>query len=142
MISLNGKGVSALLRKFSCLILAGFFASCLLCSPAKALPPEIESISIYATGSFNFELPDNTARAATTSFPLERGEVVTIKGSYTPFSADIDFGLIAPDGRFYYLSTNDGIIDGAIEVDERGDYTLVFRNNSSGTISISGSVNY
>ena len=88
------------------------------------------------------DVPANKLVKANSSFPLEAGEVVTIKASYSPFSASVDFGLIAPDGYFYSLNANDGIFDEAIEVDQRGYYTLAVRNNSSQTISVSGYVNY
>ena len=67
---------------------------------------------------------------------------MTIKASYSPFSASVDFGLIAPDGYFYSLNTNDGSFDNAIEVNQRGHYYLAVRNNSAVTIDVSGYVNY
>ena len=99
-------------------------------------------IAVFATGKFDFEIPGNTARKASSSFPLEAGEVVTIKATYSPFSASVDFGLIAPDGLFYGLNTTTGSFDKAIEVNQRGNYTLAVRNNSAMTISVSGYVNY
>ena len=53
-----------------------------------------------------------------------QGETVTIQASYSPFSASVDFGLVAPDGKFYYFNVTDGSIDETIEVDESGNYTL------------------
>lgn len=57
-----------------------------------------------ASGKFSMDIPGNTAKEAESSFPLEVGERVTIKASYSPFSASVDFGLIAPDGLFYYVT--------------------------------------
>ena len=73
---------------------------------------------------------------------IEAGETVTIKATYTPFSASVDFGLIAPDGYFYYLNSDDGSFDETIKVDERGNYTFAVQNNSSKAVSVSGYVNY
>lgn len=87
-------------------------------------------------------VPANSAVKADKSFPLEVGEVVTIKATYSPFSASVDFGLIAPDGLFYGLNTEDGSFDKAIEVNQRGHYYLAVRNNSSQSIHVSGHVNY
>ena len=81
-------------------------------------------------------------RAGNPSFPLEAGEIVTIKASYSPFSASVDFGLIAPDGLFHFINVTNGSIDESIEVDERGTYTLAIRNNSSKTVNVSGYINY
>lgn len=98
--------------------------------------------AICATGKFNMDIAANTAVQAESSFQLEAGEFVTIKASYSPFSASVDFGLIAPDGDFYYINVNNGSIDQAIEVDQRGKYIFAVRNNSSAAISVSGYVNY
>lgn len=103
---------------------------------------EEETYIVYATGRFNMDVPAKTTVKADSSFPLEAGEIVTIKASYTPFSASVDFGLIAPDGYFYSLNANDGSFDESIEVNQRGYYTLAVRNNSSKAINVSGYVNY
>lgn len=83
-----------------------------------------------ATGRFSMDIPANTAVEADTSFPLEDGESVTIKASYSPFDAHVDFGLIAPDGLFYGVTVTNGSIDQAIRVNQRGYYTLAIENNS------------
>lgn len=109
----------------------------------EAMPNENVSLAILrATGKFDMEVPGNTAVKASSSFPLEVGEVVTIKATYSPFSASVDFGLIAPDGLFYGLNTKTGSFDEAIEVNQRGYYTLAVRNNSDVDISVSGFVKY
>lgn len=108
----------------------------------EATPCDDSFLEIRATGKFNMEVPAHSAVKANSSFPLEVGEVVTIKATYSPFSASVDFGLIAPDGLFYGLNANDGSFDGAIEVNQRGHYYLAVRNNSSETIDVSGYVNY
>lgn len=98
--------------------------------------------AVYASGRFSMDVPGNTTAKANSSFPLEVGEVVTIKATYSPFSASVDFGLIAPDGLFYGLNTTTGSFDKAIEVNQRGYYTLAVRNSSSEAIHVSGYVNY
>lgn len=95
-----------------------------------------------ATGRFNTDIPRNTILKASTNFPLEIGEIVTIKASYSPFSASVDFGLIAPDGLFYSINVKDGSIDKSIKVSQRGNYTFAIRNNSSKMINVSGYINY
>lgn len=67
---------------------------------------------------------------------------MTIKASYSPFSASVDFGLIEPDGTFLFVNVTDGSVDQEIEIERRGQYTLAIRNNSSKEISVSGFVNY
>ena len=95
-----------------------------------------------ATSKFDIQVPGDATMSASSSFPLEAGETVTINAVYSPRSASVDFGLIAPDGLFHYINTTDGNIDKTIRVDQRGNYTFAVRNNSSDTISVSGFVNY
>lgn len=95
-----------------------------------------------ATGSFNMTVPQKSTLRADKSFPLEAGETVTIKATYSPFSASVDFGLVDPDGVFHYLRASNGSFDKTIKVEERGNYIFAVRNNSSNSISVSGYVNY
>lgn len=95
-----------------------------------------------ATGSFNMTVPAKSTLRADKSFPLEAGETVTIKASYSPFSASVDFGLVDPNGVFYYLTASNGTFDKTIRVEERGNYIFAVRNNSSSSVSVSGYVNY
>ena len=64
--------------------------------------PHTKANVARATGRFSMDVPGGALVKASSSFPLEAGETVTIKATYTPFSASVDFGLIAPDGYFYY----------------------------------------
>lgn len=133
------------LKKIMTMVLACATVISCLCVNAGAAQNEKEvavTIAVRATGKFSMEVPGNTAVQASTSFPLEAGETVEIKATYSPFSANVDFGLIAPDGLFYSVNVTDGSVDQAIEIVERGNYTLAVRNNSSTTISVSGYVNY
>ena len=98
--------------------------------------------AVRATGEFDMDIPGEKLVAANSSFPLLAGDKVTIKASYSPFSASVDFGLIAPDGNFYYVNVDNGSIDKTIKVEERGNYTFAVRNNSTGTISVSGYISY
>lgn len=93
-----------------------------------------------ASGSFNMTVPAKSILRADKSFPLEAGETVTIKATYSPFSASVDFGLVDSKGKFHYL--NNGTFDKTIKVDTRGNYVFAVRNNSSNSVSVSGYVNY
>lgn len=104
--------------------------------------PQTDVMIFRATGRFNMDVPGGTTIKASESFSLEAGEEVTIKASYTPFSASVDFGLIMPDGYFHYINVNGGSFDKTFKVEERGYYTFAVKNNSSETISVSGYVNY
>ncbi len=124
------------------LVLAVCMSNFSMTAMAVGEDPQVEAAAVFATGRFSMDVPGGTIVKANSSFPLEAGETVTIKASYTPFSASVDFGLIAPDGYFYYINVDDGSFDKTIKVDKRGNYTFAVQNNSSETISVSGYVNY
>ncbi len=113
-------------------------------------PLELSALAEWESGPvprafarINISVAPNTKTAAKNqTFSLEAGEAVRINCSYSPMSASVDFGLLAPDGYFYYERVTSGDINKAIQVDERGSYILAVRNNSSSTISVVGFVNY
>lgn len=102
----------------------------------------MDNISPIATESFNLSVPANAQARANGSFPLAAGETVTIKASYSPFSASVDFGLIAPDGTYYYFNVTSGSVDKTIQVSTSGNYTFQIRNHSATEVQASGFVNY
>lgn len=134
------------MKKFLCMVLALVaLVSCFVVNAAaveEVNQCDDDFLVVRASGKFDMEVPANSAVKADSSFPLEVGEIVTIKATYSPFSASVDFGVIAPDGLFYGLNTTTGSFDKAIKVNQRGHYYFAIRNNSSGTISVSGYVNY
>lgn len=73
---------------------------------------------------------------------LSSDSTITFNCSYSPSSANMDFGVIAPDGKFYYIEIKGGSIYQAIRVDQTGSYTVAIRNNSSQTVRVIGFVNY
>lgn len=133
------------MRKQLSLALACALAlSCLWVSAgaAEVVTPEPELVVARATGRFSQDIPANTIVQTSVKLPLERGETVTIRAVYSPEYADVDFGLVDPDGLFHYINVTDGSVDTSIEVDQRGTYTFAIRNNSSFSISVSGYINY
>lgn len=133
------------LKKLICPIVALLLSvSCFagtVCAVEYEKPADSITVS-RASGRFTVDVPAKTVYKASSSFPLEVGEIVTIKASYSPFSANVDFGLIAPNGRFYYITVTDGSVDQSIEISQRGKYVLAIRNNSSYSVNVSGYVNY
>ena len=92
------------LKKLICPIVALLLSvSCFagtVCAVEYEKPADSITVS-RASGRFTVDVPAKTVYKASSSFPLEVGEIVTIKASYSPFSANVDFGLIAPNGRLY-----------------------------------------
>lgn len=95
-----------------------------------------------ATGSITWDIPSGAIGKGKTAFSMEAGESITLNFSYSPKTASVDFGLIAPNGRFYHMAGKDGSINQTINLDMRGEYYLAIRNNSSNTVSVYGFVNY
>lgn len=116
--------------------------SCLTTAAVNIDTQNANGVVERATNRFSMDIPAKTAVQAKSSFSMEAGEIVTIKASYSPFSASVDFGLIEPDGTFLFVNVTDGSVDQEIEIERRGQYTLAVRNNSSKEISVSGFVNY
>ena len=138
-------GTKVRLRKYFCMVLALMLVARCLCinGGATEITGQMETpIIMRASGKFEMDIPGHKLVKAKTSFPLEAGEQVTIKASYSPFDANVDFGLITEDGVFHFLSVDSGSFDRTITVSERGNYTFAVRNNSSKTINVSGYVNY
>lgn len=138
------------LKRLTCMVLVCVLLVGTLIFPASAVEISTSPIVSFsenvvaplATNSFSMTIPAKTKAIANMSFPLMAGETVTIKASYAPFSASVDFGLIAPDGKFYYFNITNGSIDKTIKISESGSYTLQIRNNSDGEVKVSGFVNY
>lgn len=132
-------------KKRLCLVLASIMMFGCFLFPAAAVETGTQEAQIAerrATGQFDFEIPANTLMKASSSFPLEYGEAVTITAVYSPRSANLDFGLIDSDGIFYSIQASDGSFDKTIKITQRGTYTFAVRNNSSYDVSVSGFVNY
>ena len=99
-------------------------------------------IQPFSTGNFSLTVPANTTIDSNSTLPLDDGDTVVIRATFTPPSASVDFGIIAPNGQFYYVNVTGGVADITINITRRGNYTFAICNNSSGPISVSGYINY
>lgn len=101
-------------RKLSMVLCCMMLVS-MISLPVNAVEIQATTQKIYlsqrATGSFNWIIPAKTKAQGDIVFPLAAGETVTIKASYSPFSASVDFGVIAPDGGYYGFNITNGSID-------------------------------
>ena len=141
-----GKEVIAVqIKKFLCILCAFVMSAGCLGVNAGAIQLPDRGVSMVierASGRFSMDVYAHEVVSANTSFPLEADETVTINATYSPLTASVDFGLIAPDGLFYFVNGTNGSINRSIRVKERGYYTLTVRNNSDVDISVSGFVTY
>ncbi len=132
--------------KCLCIVLVMLIVMSSLCVPAYAY--EENNVSRFAidarraSGRINIKVSAGKIGKASTSFPLEKGDIVEIKASYTPTNVSFNVGLIAPDGQFYYDTVSNGKIDEKIEVSQHGYYTLTIENTSDFDVTINGYVNY
>ena len=85
------KGVTKVrLRKYFCMVLALMLVASCLCinGGATEITGQMGTpIIMRASGKFEMDIPGHKLVKAKTSFPLEAGEQVTIKASYSPFDA-------------------------------------------------------
>ena len=133
------------LKKLFCLLLTCIFAFGCLAMDAGAAQVDTEDVSVAierASGRFSMDIGKQSTFTADSDFFLDVGETVTITATYTPRSASVDFGLIAPNGLFYSLPGQRGSFSETFKIDQRGYYTLAIRNNSDFVISVSGTVTY
>ncbi len=99
-------------------------------------------VSSRASGSLDIQVSANTIGYVGDWFYASSGDTIKYDCTYTPKSASVDFGYIDVDGVFHYLNCTSGSINKSIEVDQRGQYRLVIRNNSPRSIILTGSVKY
>lgn len=128
-----------------CIVLVMLIVASSLCVPAYAYEKDNTSFTVdarRASGRINIKVSAGKIGKASTSFPLEKGDIVEIKASYAPADVSFNVGLIAPDGQFYYDTVSDGKIDEKIEVSQHGYYTLTIENTSDFDVTINGYVNY
>jgi len=127
-------------------ILVSFLFVGMLVLPVEAAqtPDSDQSMTIipFATDSFSLTVSGKTVAKADTSFSMAKGETISISANYSPFYADVDIGVVSPNGDYIYISSTEGKFDQSLLIEESGRYTLMVRNNSNREISISGVVNY
>lgn len=129
-------------RKICCAVIACVMVLSLCTVSTHATQITSDQVATFATNSFSFSLPTKSQSVANSSFSLAAGETVTIKATYSPYYASVDFGLVDEDGVYHFFNVTTGSTDKTIQITESGKYTLQIRNNSSVTVSVSGVVNY
>lgn len=135
------KGTPEKRSKYSILKIIGIvlFAEDMNCELVDTADMEVLDETVTrATGSINSEVPANKTAVSGKQLPLEIGETVTINCSYSPASASMDFGVIAPDGYFYFENVKGGSINKSMMVSQRGNYVVAIRNNSSNSVRVVG----
>lgn len=122
------------MKKALTLVFTIFFAFSVTVSAA--------AISPRATGGVEATIQPDTIIRIGTPLPMAAGELVTINCTYSPRTADVDFGLITPQNTFRYLSGEDGSCRQTLRINETGNYYFAVRNNTSRTVEVLGYVYY
>lgn len=110
-------------------------------NPATVLKSRAGS-TMRATSRIEWDIPPKTIMKADTVYSLEADEVVTINCTFSPRTADLDFGFITPDDVFHFTSGSNGSIKVNIEIQNTGKYYFAVRNNTSKTVEVLGYVYY
>jgi len=114
---------------------------CELMDPS-ALSSGKEITMPQSTGSINANVSPQSVRCVGQAISFVADDTVTFNCSYSPSSASLDFGVIASNGKFYYINVKGGSINQSIRISESGSYSVAIRNNSSQTVRVVGFVNY
>lgn len=122
------------MKKLFALLLSVFIALSVSVSAFAATQRATNRVNITA-------MPNKTATIGT-SLSMEADETVTINCTYSPRTADVDFGLITPRGTFVFVEGEDGNCNQTIQVSQTGDYYFAVRNNSSNDVELLGYVYY
>lgn len=94
--------------------------------------------NVAADGSYS----EYSIYTVTSYVYFQARRTVTFNCSYSPSSASMDFGVLTPDGRFYFINVKGGSINQALEISQAGNYAVAIRNNSSQTVRVVGFVEY
>lgn len=127
--------ISALL---ACMLLF----SCSFIPAAAAETPSSNIVMPRVSGRLDHSLPANLITPITQPFSAAKGDTISYNCTYTPKSASMDFGYIAPNGLFYSIKCTSGSINKSIEVGQTGQFTLAIRNNESYAVTVTGTVKY
>ena len=116
----------------------------LLLSVFIALSISVSAFAVTqrATNRVNITAMPNKTATIGTSLSMEADETVTINCTYSPRTADVDFGLITPRGTFVFVEGEDGNCNQTIQVSQTGDYYFAVRNNSSNDVEVLGYAYY
>lgn len=130
-----------------CKRLASALLACMLLLSCSLVPitamdaPASQIIMPRAAGRLDHTLSPGITLIGE-KFSLDSGDKITYDCTYTPKSASVDFGVIAPDGLFHFLNSTSGSIDKSFSVGLLGQYQLAIRNNASSDITVTGTVKY
>ena len=96
---------------FLCLAMAVVIILGCFAANVGAVEWHSQNVARRASGSFKTTVKPGFVAKGNTKLPLDAGETVTVKASYTPYPTSVDVGLIDEDGIFHYETVENGTID-------------------------------
>lgn len=130
------------IKRFLCLAMAVVIILGCFAANVGAIEWHSQNVARRASGSFKTTVKPGFVAKGNTKLPLDAGETVTVKASYTPYPMSVDVGLIDEDGIFHYETVENGTIDITFSINDRGNYTFGIRNNGNTDIEVSGYIKY
>ncbi len=79
-----------------------------------------------------------SSSTSSTELYLYPGDIVYLNFSYSPASLSVSFGLLTPSGTFRTKTQSTGICKYAMTINEEGIHKFRMKNNSSSSITVSG----
>ncbi len=128
-------------RLSSAILACMLLFSCSLVPTMAVEAPASQIVMPRAAGRLDYTLSPGITLVGQEFF-LEVGDTIKYTCTYTPKSASVDFGVIAPDGLFHFLNSTSGSIDKSFSVGLLGQYQLAIRNNASSAVTVTGTVKY
>lgn len=130
-------------KRLACAVLACMLLfSCSLVPAMAAEAPSVRTVMPRVSGSMDFEIPAKAIARVGAPFYQSAGDTIKYDCTYTPKSASVDFGVIAPDGLFYSYNCTSGSINKSFMADQTGQYQLAVRNNESYAVTVTGTVKF
>ncbi|WP_147382236.1 hypothetical protein [Pseudoflavonifractor sp. AF19-9AC] len=124
-------------------LLASILTLGCMAAPMSAVhTPDDDTFILRVSGRIDQSIPAKSTVTTAEGFYLAAGDTISYNCTYTPKSASVDFGFIAPNGLFYSIKCTSGSVNESIEVNQTGQYTLAIRNNASYTVTVTGTVKY
>ncbi|MCI8551386.1 MAG: hypothetical protein HFF56_00075 [Lawsonibacter sp.] len=125
----------------SLMICVMIFSSSTGFATAAEIPGE-NLITPKVSGTVDHQVSAKAITPINDWFYASSGNSISYDCTYTPSSASVDFGVIAPDGLFYSVNCTNGTIKQSIRIDQSGQCMLAIRNNASYDVVVSGTVKY
>ena len=95
-----------------------------------------------ATTRVDVTVQSHSLASIGTPLSMEADELVRINCTFSPRTADVDFGLITPRNTFIHVGGENGLCSQTIRINESGTYYFAVRNNSNYAVEVLGYVYY